>query len=258
MNHELPDFINAHAVTGAGWEQGATVFRDVNVDLTDYLLLAQPHQYYMYLCMLVTGAKNKAEPLLTVDPEVRSAMNQRGYFAVSLCDNILRQYKAVEDSLRRTKSSTFILCNEYNVQKADIKPRALSLSLRLTKGKLEAYADFGHCNLYPMLGYEIVGCVSTALSMADVLDTKLTSMSWLFHGLYNESVRSVPQQTFTIARPTYSEALDMLRMERALAAAPEIRPRCDRPLSTLEKKVLDALQEDYSARKSNGIVVSSH
>jgi len=47
-------------------------------------------------------------------------------------------------------------------------------------------------------------------------------------------------------------------MERALAAAPEIRPRCDRPLSTLEKKVLDALQEDYSARKSNGIVVSSH
>jgi hypothetical protein len=251
VDRSLPDFLKTYSQC-AGWSNPADVFTDSDATLDKYAVLHDSHKYYMYLCMLVSGASNKAEPLLSIDPAVRTAMNQRGYFPVSICDSILRQYKTVEDSLRTTKSASFILANEYNAQRASIKPRAFTLSMRITRDKaLHAYASFGYCNIQPMLGYEVLGCVAASLSMAMVLDTKLRSMTFLFHGMYNESVMPAPTVVFPLELPTYSTALEMLKLERMLRASPDVRPRGDRPLPALERKVINALQEDYRARLSD-------
>lgn len=249
---DLPSYLQAKSPSERR-VYGATFF-DSEPKLSDYWIGKTPVQLYTYLLTLVNGGSKQKEPLTVVDPLLSAALNGRGYFSYSLGDVYGSQKTAAIAALAIRQVGTFLFAPVYNLAKATTRPRIWSLSLLPVRedGKWVMYgqAVMGHCTVWPVLPYELLGAIAICQLMVGETKLPFKGMQWLFHSLVVPS--PLPQgwmvndpDTAPMKLPSAAVTAELLAAERKLSRNPDVRPTVRAPLDAYGTKYLDTLQRVY-------------
>jgi hypothetical protein len=229
-------------------------FDDPVPEFRDYWFGKSSLQLFTYLCMLVTGGSKQSAPLTTVDRSLATCLNPRGYFSYSLGEVLKQQEKPVLEAILYRSVGTLLFAPVYNLQKAVQRPRIWSLSFvsRLENGKWGLYAQamMGHCSVWPILPYEIIGTVALCKIISEKSKVPLKGLQWIFHSL---TVPAVLQDDWAdpdpsqapSGLPSESEANALLAAEHKLRRDPYARPILICPIGSYCTKYLDNLQNEY-------------
>jgi hypothetical protein len=234
-----------------------TTFLDESPSLANYWVGKRSLQFYTYLCLLIAGGSKQKEPLVSVDSTLSAALNGRGYFSYALGEVYSTQRETALAALALRNVGTLLFAPVYNLQKATTRPRIWSLSLVPVReeGKwvLVSQAIMGHCTVWPMLPYELLGAFVISQLLASASQLPLLRMQWCFHclslpkqwpdGWVSPDVSEVPSKL-----PSTSAATELLAAEAKLRRNPQVRPHLRIPVSVYDTAFLDGLQKVYAGR----------
>lgn len=237
---------------------GAT-FLDPAPALQNYWFGKTSVQLYTYLCTLVVGGSKTKEPLTVVDPSLVPVLNAQKYFSYSLGDVYTSQEEHVTQALNIRQVGTFLFAPVYNLQKATARPRIWSLSFVPIRDhniwSMHAQAVMGHCTVWPMLPYELLGAVAICQLMVGRTGLKLTGLQWMFHTLsipdkWPDGWKIPPDldKEAPSKLPSSAVASALLSAEAKLRKEPSVRPALRVPVDAYGTKYLDDLQRAYLAR----------
>ena len=249
-----------------GGEYYSLSFLDKKPSLANYWFFKDPVLLQAYLCMLVTGYKKQGSPLVDLDPTTRGVLNDRGYFSYSIGETFCNQMEAVTDNLALRRIGTYLFAPVYNLQKAQIRARLWALSLVPVrddgKWKLFGQAVFGHCSIWPILPYEILGAMAVLQATAKVVKLPLHSVGWMFQRLNFDTVpdkiKDKMSKTYKTAKDCWTElpkeqhANEVLRIERQLRKDANFRPNLTQPLPANMRSLVDGIQTLYKGGANAG------
>lgn len=242
-----------------GGEYFSLSFLDTKPALSNYWMIKSPLMLQLYMCMLVSGYKKQGSPLVDIDPSTKGVLNARGYFSYSLGETYFGQREAVAENLAIRKVGTYLFAPVYNLQQARTRARLWSLSMVPVrdngKWKLFGQAVFGHCSLWPMLPYEILGAITVMHLTAEAAKLPLMAVGYMFQRLSFDNIppkilKQIPSKHKVTedcwsTPPSETEAVEILRVESRLRRDPNYRPNLGQPLPAHLRAVIDALQSTY-------------
>src|SRR5690606_18453228 len=146
---------------------------DKNPQYENYWFWKTSIQLHTYVYQIIAGAGKSKDPMCKLDPSLYTVLNQQRYFGYSLGSIYSDHSEYIVSRLAVRQPGTYLFAPVYNLKKqtSQARPRIWSLTLLPTfsdrKWELTAQVVGGHCSLWPMLPYEILGIVTMAMATAN-------------------------------------------------------------------------------------------
>ncbi len=193
------------------------------------------------LLTLAYRGKTK-DPICQYDGNLQFLLNKKGFFSTNIGMHFLNQEAFVLKDLEKNHNGTFLFIDKYAIQKADWRPRLWAVSIEKISSFFNCTVTFGHCQLLPMLPYEIIGVCVVVQSIAETLGVNNINYVWNFHSVATKSTNSiVPVQNMFSKLPKRPELAEFLLIEEQLRGG----KRRSHPVSRIPfSDELDLLMEE--------------
>lgn len=209
-------------------------FSSTSGTAAEHSIGVKPHANRVYSLMVSAGIGKDKDPIIAYDGNLQVALNKKKFFSTNIGLHFLNQRKrVVRDVMQKPYYGTFMFSDIYGLQKArTFRPRLWTINFRIDKEVLHGTAVFGHCDLFPMLPYEILGAAWLGDWLRHETGMREVKWGWFFHSISNNKIADLRPQPMFEDLYDETEALEALRLEGIVRnIRPQLRPMPSIPLS---------------------------
>lgn len=203
----------------------------------------------LYQLLVLAQQGHKRYPMVAYDGDLQIALNRVKYFSNSIGLHFSRQRDNIIEDLIKGRESTILFTSKYGLRGGATRARLWTCNFRVTERKLHVQAVFGHCQVFPMLLYEIAGVEIVSFWLAKQLGYTSAKISWYFHsitgnGTTDKLIAENRVSTSLQQLPAPEEVFELLRLEGLIRQnKPSMLPIQRAPLSEEISDLLSKLYE---------------
>lgn len=186
--------------------------------MSEHAIGLKPVALKVYALTILAGIGKDRYPISAYDGDLQVILNRKKFFSTNMGLHFdTQKTRVLNDLSHKWGNGTFMFTDIYGLQKGTkFRPRLWSLNFALRNRELFGHATFGHCDLFPMLPYEILGATVIGEWMLKMTGMKVVNWSWYFHSITNKTVRELEQQPMFTKIPEPSEVFETLRLEEMI------------------------------------------
>lgn len=233
-----------------GKHQG--LFRTTEGGMSEHAMGIKPLALKIYALNVLAGIGKDKEPLTLYDGDLQVMLNDRKFFSTNIglhFDN--QRTRVLNDIMHKRGNGTFLFTDIYGLQKAETwRPRLWTVNFSVEERVMVGRVIFGHCNLFPMLSYEILGVTVVGEWMRKMTALKGLRWEWFFHSITNKTVRELEPVPMFKELPELNEVLETLRLENSIRNfKPKLTPIPNTPLPAELDNFVKELHKHWSVKK---------